>query len=61
MKRIFRSKIFYLISFLVILGVVLVFNNDEEPTEKLTADDFFTIFCGWKSDIYRGGAAKKCD
>lgn len=41
MKQIFRSKIFYLIIFLVILGVVLVFNNDEEPTEKLTADEFF--------------------
>ncbi|MFJ7990588.1 ATP-dependent metallopeptidase FtsH/Yme1/Tma family protein [Peribacillus frigoritolerans] len=42
MKQIFRSKIFYLIIFLVILGVVLVFNNDEEPSEKLTADEFFT-------------------
>ena len=42
MKQIFRSKIFYLISFLIILGVVLVFNNDEEPTEKLTDDEFFT-------------------
>ncbi|MDG4848909.1 ATP-dependent metallopeptidase FtsH/Yme1/Tma family protein [Peribacillus frigoritolerans] len=42
MKQIFRSKIFYLISFLIILGGVLVFNNDEEPTEKLTDDEFFT-------------------
>ncbi|MCR8868396.1 ATP-dependent metallopeptidase FtsH/Yme1/Tma family protein [Peribacillus frigoritolerans] len=42
MKQIFRSKIFYLISFLIILGVALVFNNDEEPTEKLTDDEFFT-------------------
>ncbi|MCZ0874106.1 ATP-dependent metallopeptidase FtsH/Yme1/Tma family protein [Peribacillus sp. AS_2] len=42
MKQIFRSKIFYLISFLISLGVVLVFNNDEEPTEKLTDDEFFT-------------------
>ncbi|GAA1368166.1 ATP-dependent metallopeptidase FtsH/Yme1/Tma family protein [Peribacillus frigoritolerans] len=42
MKQIFRSKIFYLISFLTILGVLLVFNNDEEPTEKLTDDEFFT-------------------
>jgi cell division protease FtsH len=48
MKRIFRSKIFYLISFLVILGVVLVFNNDEEPTEKLTADEFFTTLADGK-------------
>lgn len=48
MKQIFRSKIFYLISFLVILGVVLVFNNDEEPTEKLTADEFFTILADGK-------------
>ncbi|YCI76114.1 ATP-dependent metallopeptidase FtsH/Yme1/Tma family protein [Bacillus sp. R1-10] len=48
MKEIFRSKIFYLIIFLVILGVVLVFNNDEEPTEKLTADEFFTILADGK-------------
>ncbi|WHY96686.1 hypothetical protein [Peribacillus simplex] len=40
MKRIFRSKIFYLIIFLVTLGIVLVFNNDEELTE-LTEDEFF--------------------
>lgn len=48
MKQIFRSKIFYLISFLVILGAVLVFNNDEEPTEKLTADEFFTTLADKK-------------
>lgn len=42
MKQIFRSKIFYLIIFLVIFGIVLVCNNDEEPTEKLTAEEFFT-------------------
>jgi cell division protease FtsH len=42
MKRIFRSKIFYLIIFLVSLGIVLVLNNDEEPTDKLTEDEFFT-------------------
>ncbi|PHD78815.1 hypothetical protein COF64_00405 [Bacillus sp. AFS043905] len=48
MKQIFRSKIFYLISFLVILGAVLVFNNDEEPTEKLTADEFFTTLADGK-------------
>ncbi|WP_374116797.1 ATP-dependent metallopeptidase FtsH/Yme1/Tma family protein [Peribacillus frigoritolerans] len=49
MKQIFRSKIFYLIIFLVILGVVLVvYNNDVEPTEKLTADEFFTILADGK-------------
>ncbi|MGM0885926.1 MAG: ATP-dependent metallopeptidase FtsH/Yme1/Tma family protein [Bacillota bacterium] len=48
MKQIFRSKIFYLIIFLVILGGVLVFNNDEEPTEKLTADEFFTTLADGK-------------
>lgn len=48
MKQIFRSKIFYLISIWVILGAVLVFNNDEEPTEKLTADEFFTTLAGRK-------------
>ncbi|MFJ8068461.1 ATP-dependent metallopeptidase FtsH/Yme1/Tma family protein [Peribacillus sp. NPDC096447] len=42
MKRIFRSKVFYLLIFLVTLGIVLVFNNDKEPTEKLTEDEFFT-------------------
>lgn len=48
MKQVFRSKIFYLIIFLVILGVVLVINNDEEPTEKLTADEFFTTLADGK-------------
>ncbi|WP_347940399.1 ATP-dependent metallopeptidase FtsH/Yme1/Tma family protein [Peribacillus simplex] len=42
MKRIFRSKVFYLLIFLVTLGIVLVFNNDKEPTEKLSEDEFFT-------------------
>ncbi|MBT2668534.1 hypothetical protein J7J00_24180 [Bacillus sp. ISL-4] len=42
MKRIFRSKVFYLLIFLVTLGIVLVFNNDKEPTEKLSEDVFFT-------------------
>ncbi|MFE4705423.1 hypothetical protein [Peribacillus simplex] len=42
MKRIFRSKVFYLLIFLVTLGIVLIFNNDKEPTEKLTEDEFFT-------------------
>ncbi|QOS90865.1 hypothetical protein [Peribacillus sp. JNUCC41] len=42
MKRIFRSKVFYLLIFLVTFGIVLVFNNDKEPTEKLTEDEFFT-------------------
>ncbi|MCK1981324.1 MULTISPECIES: ATP-dependent metallopeptidase FtsH/Yme1/Tma family protein [Peribacillus] len=41
MKQIFRSKIFYLIIFMVTLGIVLVFNNENEPTE-LTEDEFFT-------------------
>ncbi|SIP99525.1 hypothetical protein SAMN05878482_10128 [Peribacillus simplex] len=42
MKRIFRSKVFYLLIFLVTFGIVLVFNNDKEPTEQLTEDEFFT-------------------
>ncbi|MFF2496802.1 hypothetical protein [Peribacillus sp. NPDC058075] len=41
MERIFRSKIFCLLIFMVTLGIVLVFNNDKEPTE-LTEDEFFT-------------------
>jgi len=48
MKQVFRSKLFYLIIFLVILGGVLVFNNDEEPTEKLTAGEFFTTLADGK-------------
>ncbi|MFE3976189.1 MULTISPECIES: ATP-dependent metallopeptidase FtsH/Yme1/Tma family protein [unclassified Peribacillus] len=42
MKRIFRNKIFYLLIFLVTLGIVFIFNNDNEPTEELTEDEFFT-------------------
>ncbi|MGW8423944.1 ATP-dependent metallopeptidase FtsH/Yme1/Tma family protein [Peribacillus simplex] len=42
MKRIFRSKVFYLLILLVTLGIVLVFNNDKGPTEKLSEDEFFT-------------------
>ncbi|WP_141993191.1 ATP-dependent metallopeptidase FtsH/Yme1/Tma family protein [Bacillus sp. B4EP4a] len=42
MKRIFRSKVFYLLIFLVTLGILLVFNNDKEPTKKLSEDEFFT-------------------
>ncbi|MET1180616.1 hypothetical protein ABG775_22040 [Peribacillus simplex] len=42
MKRIFRSKVFYLLIFLVTFGIVLVFNNDKELTERLTEDEFFT-------------------
>ncbi|WP_458354434.1 ATP-dependent metallopeptidase FtsH/Yme1/Tma family protein [Peribacillus frigoritolerans] len=58
MKQIFRSKIFYLIIFLVILGVVLVFNNDEEPTEKLTADEFFTTLADGKVTYIKGEQRK---
>lgn len=43
MKRIFRSKVFYLLIFLVTFGIVLVFNNDKEPTEKLTEDEFLQL------------------
>lgn len=42
MKRIFRNKIFYLLIFLVTMGIVFIFNNDNEPTEELTEDEFFT-------------------
>ncbi|MGG4266590.1 ATP-dependent metallopeptidase FtsH/Yme1/Tma family protein [Peribacillus simplex] len=43
MKRIFRNKIFYLLLILVTLGIVFIFNNENEPTEELTEDEFFTI------------------
>jgi ATP-dependent Zn protease len=58
MKQIFRSKIFYLIIFLASLGVVLVFNNDEEPTEKLTADEFFTTLADGKVTFIEGEQQK---
>ena len=41
MNRIFRNTIFYLLIFLVIIGIVSIFNNNNEPTEKLTQDEFY--------------------
>lgn len=40
MNRIFRNTIFYLLIFLVIIGVVSFFNGNNEPTEKITYDQF---------------------
>ncbi|WP_170005991.1 ATP-dependent zinc metalloprotease FtsH [Bacillus fonticola] len=40
MNRIFRNTIFYVVIFLVIIGVVSVFNNSNEPTDELTYDQF---------------------
>ncbi|WP_110926099.1 ATP-dependent zinc metalloprotease FtsH [Bacillus massiliglaciei] len=42
MNRIFRHTIFYLLIFLVIIGIVTIFNNNNEPTEKLTQQEFYT-------------------
>jgi cell division protease FtsH len=40
MNRIFRNTIFYLLIFLVIIGVVSFFNGNNAPTENLTYDQF---------------------
>ncbi|WP_174734833.1 ATP-dependent zinc metalloprotease FtsH [Mesobacillus harenae] len=40
MNRIFRNTIFYLLIFLVIIGVVSFFNGNNEPTENITYDEF---------------------
>jgi cell division protease FtsH len=40
MNRIFRNTIFYLLIFLVIIGVVSFFNGSNTPTEHITYDEF---------------------
>jgi len=40
MNRIFRNTIFYLLIFLVIIGVVSFFNSGNQPTENMTYDTF---------------------
>ncbi len=40
MNRIFRNTIFYLLIFLVIIGVVSFFNGNNEPTEQMSYDQF---------------------
>ncbi|MBP2242602.1 cell division protease FtsH [Cytobacillus eiseniae] len=40
MNRIFRNTIFYLLIFLVIIGVVSFFNGNNEPTEPVSYDKF---------------------
>ncbi|HYK71753.1 MAG TPA: ATP-dependent zinc metalloprotease FtsH [Pseudoneobacillus sp.] len=40
MNRIFRNTIFYLLIFLVIIGVVSFFNGSNEPTENMSYDKF---------------------
>ena len=42
MNRIFRNTIFYLLIFLVIIGVVSFFNGSNEPTDHITYDKFVT-------------------
>ncbi|WP_026673662.1 ATP-dependent zinc metalloprotease FtsH [Alkalihalobacterium bogoriense] len=41
MNRIFRNTIFYLLIFLVIVGIVSFFSVDQTQTEPLTTDQFF--------------------
>ncbi|MBY0124444.1 ATP-dependent zinc metalloprotease FtsH [Bacillus sp. S/N-304-OC-R1] len=40
MNRIFRNTIFYLLIFLVIIGVVSFFNGNNEPTKQISYDEF---------------------
>lgn len=40
MNRIFRNTIFYLLIFLVIIGVVSFFNGNNEPTEQISYNEF---------------------
>jgi cell division protease FtsH len=40
MNRIFRNTIFYLLIFLVIIGVVSFFNGNNEPTDQISYDKF---------------------
>ncbi|WP_084242226.1 ATP-dependent zinc metalloprotease FtsH [Planomicrobium okeanokoites] len=40
MNRIFRYTIFYLLIFLVIIGILGTFNNSGQPTEELGYDEF---------------------
>jgi cell division protease FtsH len=40
MNRIFRNTIFYLLIFLVIIGVVSFFNGNNEPTKQVSYDEF---------------------
>src|SRR5690554_366547 len=42
MNRIFRSIIFYLLIFLVIIGVVSFFNGSNQPTRNISYDEFTT-------------------
>ncbi|QED45900.1 ATP-dependent zinc metalloprotease FtsH [Cytobacillus dafuensis] len=42
MNRIFRNTIFYLLIFLVIIGVVSFFNGNNEPTKQISYDEFVT-------------------
>ncbi|WP_050183664.1 ATP-dependent zinc metalloprotease FtsH [Domibacillus robiginosus] len=42
MNRIFRYTIFYLLVFLVIIGVVSYFNNNNAPTNNVTYNEFLT-------------------
>ena len=42
MNRIFRNTIFYLLIFLVIIGVVSFFNGSNETTDQISYDKFVT-------------------
>ncbi|MGE8207399.1 ATP-dependent zinc metalloprotease FtsH [Heyndrickxia sp. NPDC080065] len=42
MSRIFRNTIFYVLLFLVLIGIVSYFNNNNEPTKDLSYDQFIS-------------------
>ena len=42
MNQIFRNTIFYLLIFLVLIGIVSYFNKGNETTESISYNDFVT-------------------
>ncbi|TFE01934.1 ATP-dependent zinc metalloprotease FtsH [Jeotgalibacillus sp. R-1-5s-1] len=46
MNRIFRNTIFYLIIFLVIIGIIGFFNNGNQPNQELTYGEFINALEG---------------
>ncbi|SDI12602.1 membrane protease FtsH catalytic subunit [Alteribacillus persepolensis] len=42
MNRIFRNTVFYLLLFLVIIGIISFLSNDQTETDEMTTNEFFT-------------------
>jgi len=41
MNRIFRNTVFYILIFLVVIGVVTYFNGSESQVKKVSYDKFY--------------------